>query len=133
MKTVVFDTDVLIDHTHGYAPWIDTLLIEGNVRFIIPTIVFSEFFASNIFDDDNQIKKAEEGFVYFERQDFTFDCAMNLASLLRHKPFPSGASISDLMVAATALYLDAEIATRNISHFQGIPGIKLFPFPPSLQ
>ena len=105
MKTVVFDTDVLIDHTHGYAPWIDKLLIEGNVRFIIPTIVCSEFFTSNIFDDEKQIKKAEEGFIFFERQDFTYDCALNLASLLRHKTFPSGASISDLMIAATSLFL----------------------------
>ena len=34
----------------------------------------------------------------------------------------------DLVIAATALSFNAEVATRNVKHFKQIPGLELFNF-----
>ena len=49
-----------------------------------------------------------------------------MAEILRHKKFTPSASLADLIIASTTLYLDAELATRNISDFSKIPGLRIF-------
>lgn len=59
MKKIVLDSDVLIDYTNGHAAWIDILIRETSTELILPSIVFSEFLTSKIFDDEEEIKKIE--------------------------------------------------------------------------
>ena len=126
MDRVVLDTDALIDYSKGYAPWIDTAIQTGSVRLVLPTIVIAEFFASKMLDDPYEVEVADKTFALFDQQDLTESIAKTLGGLLRHKTYPSGASIADLIIASTALYLRASLATRNTVHFKGIPGVKFF-------
>lgn len=79
MKKIVVDTDILIDHAHGYAEWIGLLLKqEETYQLIVPTIVAAEYLSAQ----DVETKRA--------------------------------------------VYLNAELATRNRAHFKGIPDLRFF-------
>ncbi|OGY18063.1 MAG: hypothetical protein A2784_05115 [Candidatus Chisholmbacteria bacterium RIFCSPHIGHO2_01_FULL_48_12] len=127
MDRVVLDTDTLIDYSKGYAPWIDTAMQTGSIRPVLPTIVIAEFFASKTLDDPYEIEVADRTFALFDRQDLTEPIAKTLGGLLRHKTYPVGAGTADLIIAATALSLQAPLATRNTAHFRSIPGLAFFP------
>ena len=126
MEAIVLDTDTLIDYSKGYAPWIDDLVQNGSVRLVLPTIVIAEFFASKTLDDPYEVEVADRTFALFSRQDLTEPIAKMLGGLLRHKTYPSGASTADLIIATTALHLDASLATRSTAHFKGISGLRFF-------
>lgn len=126
MDKIVLDTDVLIDYAKGYAPWIDVALERDTMRLVLPTIVIAEFFASKTLDDPYQVEVANKTFALFDWQDLTDPIAKTLGALLRHKTYSLGASTADLIIAATALFLHAPLATRNTEHFKSIPGITFF-------
>lgn len=127
MKTVVLDTDVLIDYIKGYAPWIDLLTSNGEaLRLILPTIVITEYFTAVSLASKVAQKSADETFTLFIKQPLDEPIAKVLGMLLRTKTYPAGAGLADLIIASTAIYLDAELATRNKLHFKGIPGLRFF-------
>lgn len=127
MKTIVLDTDVLIDYVKRYAPWIDLLASNGKAsRLILPTIVIAEYFAAVSLASRVAQESADETFTLFVKQPLDEPIAKVLGKLLRKKTYPAGADLADLIVASTAIYLDAPLATRNKNHFQGIPGLRFF-------
>ena len=129
MVAVVVDTDILVDYTHGKARWIDEMSSTSRpkMKLVIPTPVIAEFFVSQKFADLST-KRAAIEFVdnLFVKQDFNSEIAHIWADLTRNNVFPAGAGTIDTMVAATAIYLKAPLATRNIPHYQGIPGLIFF-------
>lgn len=127
MKKVVVGTDLLIDHAHGYAEWISLLLKqEETYQFIVPTIVAAEYLSGQEVETKRGEEEAKEHLSLFVLQDFTFEVAEVLGRISRRKTYPSGASVSDLIVASTSVYLHAELATRNRAHFHGIPDLRFF-------
>jgi predicted nucleic acid-binding protein len=126
VAVIILDTDTLIDYSKGYAPWIDEMMQKGSIRLVLPTIVIAEFFASKTLDDLYEVEVAERTFALFDRQDLTEGIAKTMGQLLRRKAYPSGASIPDIIIAATAVHLQAPVATRNAAHFRGIPGLTFF-------
>ncbi len=126
-KKVVIDTDILVDFEHAKALWLSEIL-DGKRKLIpvLPTIVVSEYWASQRISKPDAQKSAEELLAVFRKQNFTEDIAKVMGELMRFKSYPSGASVSDLIVASTALYLDTPLATRNLSHYQGIANLKFF-------
>ena len=64
--------------------------------------------------------------VHLEIKELTEEIAYVLGDILRRKTYPVGADLADLITAATAIFLSAELATGNKNHFEGIPGIKFF-------
>jgi predicted nucleic acid-binding protein len=128
LKKIVLDTDVLIDYVNGYAGWLDKIisLSESNISLILPTIVIAEYFASDSLEREKEQKIADKTFLMFQKQDLTEGIAKTLGQILRRKTYEKGASLSDLIVASTALFLDAELATRNKNHFKKIPKLRFF-------
>ena len=126
-KKIVVDTDVLVDLEHSRARWLNEVL-AGSRKFIpiLPTIVISEYWASQRFDDASATKSAEKTLGLFRKYDFNEPVAKVMGEIMRHRSYPSGASISDLIVASTAIYLNAPLATRNTAHYHGIPGLQFF-------
>lgn len=128
MKSIVLDTDVLIDYANGHAKWIDktTLSADVQIKVILPTIVIAEYFASTAFDKEEDVLIADKTFALFTKQDLTENIAKVLGSILRHKTYVSSASLADLIIASTALFFGAELATRNKKHFAKIPHLHFF-------
>lgn len=126
MKTIILDTDILIDNMHGYARWLDNILRDGSYRLVIPSIVAAEYLTAQEVETKIGEKKSKEYLTSFNIQDFDFGIAEILARILRRKTYMYGTSIPDLMVASTAVYLDAPLATKNKKHFEGIPNLRFF-------
>lgn len=128
MKSVILDTDVLIDYANGHAKWLDkaTSSADIKIKVILPTIVIAEYFASTAFDKEKDVLIADKTFSLFTKQDLTESIAKVLGSVLRHKTYVPSASLADLIIASTALVFDAELATRNKKDFEKIPQLRFF-------
>lgn len=126
VQAVVVDTDILIDFAHDYAEWLRGLLKDKNYAVVLPTIVIAEYLAAKSIDDKKELKLAEKTFSFFVKQDFTEEIAKIMGRIMRNKSFPRGTGIADLIIASTAVHLDAPLATRNKNHFKGIPGLRFF-------
>lgn len=126
MDKIVLDTDILIDHVHGKAQWIDELLTENRVELVVPTIVIAEYHTAQELETVSGLEASRKYLATYSIQDLTQPIAETLGTLFRRTSYPPGASIADLIIAATAITLHAPLATRNIAHFKGIPGLTFF-------
>ena len=126
MKTLVLDTNVLIDHVHGFAPWLDHLLKSGGFVLVVPTIVVAEYLTAIEVEEAKKEKDAKDYLLSFQVQDLTWDIAEILGRILRRKTYMAGATTGDLIVASTSLYLDAPVVTKNRPHFAKISGLRFF-------
>lgn len=127
MRKIIIDTNILIDYINGYASWLDNLIeLKNDFTLITPTIVIAEYFVTQEIETKLGKKKSEEYLSWFTKQDLTEEIAKILGTILRRKTHPPGAGLADLIIAATTIYLNAELATRNKTHFSKIPNLRFF-------
>lgn len=127
MKTIVLDTNILIDNVHGFATWVDDFLKRGEeFQLVVPTIVVAEYLTAQETEIETGYESSKSYLSTFKICDLTSEIAEVLGRVLRRKSYVLGASLADLIVAATAIYLDAELATRNKAHFAKIPDLRFF-------
>lgn len=128
MQKIVVDTNILIDYANGHAKWLDDFLKSksSDAKLVLPTIVVAEYFTSIALEKEENAKIADKTFSFFIKQDLNEAIAKVLGAMMRRKTYPPGAGIADLIIAATAIYLDAELATRNKSDFAKIPNLRFF-------
>lgn len=128
MKTIVFDTNILIDYANGYAVWLESLLTlkKSTIQLVLPTIVIAEYFASVALEKEYEAKVADETFALFSKQELTEEIAKMLGKILRDKTYPKGANLADLIIAATTICLKGELATRNREDFTKLPNLVFF-------
>lgn len=127
MNTIVVDTNILIDSARGFAPWVRRLVDETEKYLVIvPTIVIAEFLSALENDLKGHSDRSKEFLQLFKIQDLTSDIAEVLGTILRRKTYLAGASMADLIIAATTLHMHGELATRNKKHFAGILNLRFF-------
>lgn len=127
MKTIVLDTNILIDNVHGFAPWIGHLLNEPQeYRLVVPTIAVAEYLTAQEVETTQGSSKSKNYLELFESMGLTFEIAETLGQILRRKTYTPSANTADLIIASTAIYLDAELATRNKADFSKIPNLRFF-------
>ena len=130
MKSVVLDADVFINYLkkndNNFALLLESSL-ENNYKLYIPTAVLVEISVGYEFLNSKMLKKAENLLRPFERIALAEDIAKLAGEIGRNNKIGFLGTV-DLVIAATALVFDAEIATGNIKHFKQIPNLKLFNF-----
>ena len=128
MQKIVIDTNILIDYAHGYAKWLDNFIKakSSGVIIVLPTIVIAEYFTSTALEKEKNAEIADKTFSFFAKQDLNESIAKILGTMMRRKTYPDSASIADLIIASTTIYLDAELATRNKADFSKIPNLRIF-------
>lgn len=127
MKTVILDTNILIDNVHGFAGWVDHLLNQPQeYQLIVPTIVIAEYLTAQETETVLGRLRSKNYLALFEVIDLTLEIAEVLGQILRRKTYVSSANTADLIIAATAIYLDGELATKNKSDFEKIPNLRFF-------
>jgi predicted nucleic acid-binding protein len=122
---VVLDTSVLIDYFRAdKGPLLDILQSKssGGAYVFIPTIVISELWAGNSMSRKKEVQKVERLIKSFDVVDLNMQTA-KLAGGLRRKKMVGG---FDSFIAATALQLDAQLATGNRKHFEKVKGLRFF-------
>lgn len=127
MKTVVLDTNILIDNVHCFAPWVNDLLkLPQEYRLVVPTICVAEYFTAEEIETVNGFEKSKSYLAVFEIIELTFGIAEILGQILRRKTYPPGANTADLIIASTTIYLNGELATKNKKDFTKIPHLRFF-------
>lgn len=128
MQKIVVDTNILIDYANGYAKWLDEFFTARNsdTKLVLPTIVIAEYFTSIALEKEENEEIADKTFSFFTKQDLNEPIAKILGAMMRRKAYPPGANTADLIIASTAIYLDAELATNNKKDFAKIPDLRLF-------
>lgn len=128
MQKIVIDTNILIDYANGYARWLDEFFkkVNSDAKLVLPTIVIAEYFTSTALEKEENAEIADKTFSFFMKQDLNESIAKILGTMMRRKTYPTSASIGDLIIAATTIYLDAELATRNKADFSKIPNLRFF-------
>lgn len=128
MQNIVIDTNILIDYANGYAKWLDSFLEirNSNTKLILPTIVIAEYFTSISLENKHNAETADKAFSFFAKQDLNEPIAKILGTIMRRKTYVPSAGVADLIIASTAIYLDAELATGNKADFAKIPNLRFF-------
>lgn len=122
---VVIDSSIIIDFTRaGLGPLVRLIDFKKKekLELLIPTIVVAELWAGEEMGTKEGRAKLEKLLARFKQIELTTEIAKKTGNLLRSK----SAAGFDAIVAATALCLDAQLATQNKKHFQSVPGLKLF-------
>ena len=126
MQKVVLDTDVVIDFTRGASDLIDLLLHQVNdhkLKLFVPSSVVSELIAGQETKSVEELAKLERLISKFEFVAADYQISKMTGILLRDY---RNLKLADAIVAATALSLNAKLATRNIKDFEGIKELKFF-------
>ena len=125
MKTLVFDTSILIDSLRG-SPLLRKYLtsLEKGYGLVIPTIVVLELYSGQSSKKELTVKKIENVLKYFEIVDLSKVIAQRAGELYRD--YNLRIDTRDLIIAATALEIGGEVVTLNKKHFQKIPGVRVF-------
>ncbi len=124
---VIIDSSIIIDYIRagvGYLPDLLSAVKTDDIKLIAPTVVVIELWSGKSM---NSIKNREQvGLIFssMERVVLTETIAKRSGDLIRNGYIHSG---FDAVIAATALELDAKLATGNRRHFAGIKDLKFWP------
>ncbi|WP_258359560.1 type II toxin-antitoxin system VapC family toxin [Moorella sulfitireducens (nom. illeg.)] len=120
---VIFDTNICVDHLRGFRPATDYLFRCQDMERWISSITVMELYAAQHITVEQQEKMARlfDGLNGIVEVDM--DIARKAGEFLGKYRKDPGLNPIDALIAATALHLDAVLATRNKKHFDFIPGI----------
>lgn len=122
---VLIDTSIIIDYTRsGRGPLKE--LIEKNrelsLELFTSSIIISELWAGKSMSSHKEVILVEKLLEPFDIVEFNSEMAKISGKLRRDRK----AEGFDSLIAATAIYLGAHVATQNAKHFEKVPGLKLF-------
>lgn len=124
MKVIV-DSSVIIDYTRAkLGPLKDLFELrrKDKVDLILPSVVIAELWAGEEIASEAGRNKLDKLLSKFEKENFTEDIARITGDLIREKTILG----FDAIIAATVLYLGAELATSNKKHFVKVKDLKFF-------
>lgn len=127
MKKVLIDTDIIIDFlrtNEGLFPTLLELQVQGNLTLYISSVTIMELFVGTSSQKQVQSQQLKELIDSFRVIPLDAKLAQFTGELKRGKKWTI--LTSDLIIGATALWLNAELVTNNRKHFSVIPGLKLF-------
>jgi predicted nucleic acid-binding protein len=118
---IVIDSSVIIDFTRAGVGVFPNLFSPKN-EIYVPTIVISELWAGKSMNKKENRRILEKIIKAFRRVDLDEKIARKTGELLR-----SGVILGfDAIIAATALSINAQLATSNLKHFQKVKNLKFF-------
>lgn len=126
MQKVVIDSDIIIDHFRIGSSIFNQLLdmaTDNRAKVHLPGVVFTEINSGQDSKDTLKLREIEELLEIFELTIADRIISQKAGFLLRDYP---GLDLADAIVAASALSLNAKLATRNKKDFTDIAGLKFF-------
>ena len=122
---VVIDTSVFIDYSRAH-DGVYPVLLKGagdqKYNLYVPTVAIMEFWSGQSMGLASKKKLAEKLFSGIARIDLNEVVAKQAGELVRQN-IVSG---FDAIIEATALQVDAFLATSNEKHFSKVPSLKFF-------
>ena len=124
MKRLVLDTSVLIDHLRGRPPAATRLIPAAIARgdeLWSSCVVRAELLAGMRADEETATRDLMRLVSWVEVDESASEAAGALGR--RYLRSHSGIEVADLIVAALAQELDAELKTTNLKHFPMFKGL----------
>lgn len=122
MKTLI-DTNICIDHLRGYRPATEYLLKLQNMERWISAITVMELYAAPRISAAQEERMAGLIAAFNGIIDIDQNIARTAGELIAKYRKDYGLNPVDALIAATALFLDAVLITRNKKHFDFIQGM----------
>ena len=122
MAGLLVDSDIIIDYIRGLkSPY--NFFESAVQKFVlyISVVTLVEIYSGKDTLDPKRVRETERLLSNFEISLITPGIAKAAGELRRDY----GRPFVDAIIAATALEFSFAMATRNIKHFQGLPGIKI--------
>ncbi len=125
MKLVI-DTSVLIDHLRGGNIWKKVVAeSEEDLKLFVPTIVIFELFSGQSTHDPSIVVKIYQLLHNFQKVELDENIAKIAGGLFRDAKHRI--QVSDYIIAASALSVNATVLTLNNKHFEQIPHLSIYP------
>jgi predicted nucleic acid-binding protein len=120
----LLDTTVAVDHLRGVEPAVELLrgLIDAGERVAASELVRFELLAGV---RDDELEALEQFFSALSWVQVDEGVSRTAGLLARkHRGAYGGIGDVDYLIAATALFLDAELLTTNVRHFPMVAGLR---------
>ena len=129
---ICLDTTFLIDawrnrRKPGHATHQFVLAHDGE-DLVVPVPAAGEFLEGSAYVSVERLKESIQFIRGYEIGDLNFETAVHFAGIvaqLRHDKVLQGPSDFDLWIAAWAVQHGTRLATRNVKHFEMVPGLRL--------
>lgn len=124
---IVTDTSILIDYLRNGQKGIQFIKeIDGNedLELFLPTVVIFELFSGQSTKNPLIVAKILNLLESFQRIELTEEIARVSGQLFRDTK--KRIQVSDYIIAASALQINAQIVTLNQKHFEQIPNLNLY-------
>jgi predicted nucleic acid-binding protein len=128
-RTLV-DTDVLVDAARGVQE-AATYLVAVQEQAALTTSVVTQMELIVGCRGKTELRKLERFLSRFRIVKVSEAICDVAVGLLRRFRLSHGLLIPDALIAATALSVDAFLATKNVRHYHFVPGLKLLSYPHS--
>lgn len=131
MTKYLLDSGLVIRHLRGHKAAVQFLRSLGKAeRLSISVVTRLEVRAGMLPEEQYVTHKLLSRFVTLDLDGSVADLAGDLVRDGRNRG--AGLSIPDAVIAATAIVHGQSLVTYNRVHFQGIPGLSLYPLPDDL-
>lgn len=124
---IIVDTDILINHARSVSKKLIKYLnlqSKNKLQIGISVITIFEYYSGSYLLDSNIYETTELFFLNFRVFEITREIAKEAARINREYKLYKKIESTDLLIAATAIHLNASLLTTNKKHFKLIPGIK---------
>jgi predicted nucleic acid-binding protein len=123
---IIIDSSIIIDYLRGGTKW-HSFLKEAprNAELFLPTIVIFELFSGQSSKNSTARKDILHLLQQFTFIELTETIAITAGDLYRQ--FGKHIGVSDYIIAASALELNASIVTLNKKHFEQITNLNIYP------
>ncbi len=126
-KIILVDTDVIINHVKTDSNFLDkyfNLAKKKDIRLKISVITIFEYFTGIDPKEKDLYEQSSALLRLFEVENVNSSITKIAAKLNYEKKLYQHIHLADLLIGATALYLDAPLLTFNKKHFRIIPQLK---------
>lgn len=122
---IIADTSILIDHLRGGNAWKKIVSeIDDNTQLFVPTIVLFELFSGTSTEKTAVVNQIYKLLGKFQRLDLDELIARQAGELYRDTN--KTLQVPDYIIAASAIQINAHVATLNQKHFEQIPNLSIF-------
>jgi len=126
-EIIVVDTNIIIDFVKKGDETLEEYLKlqkRSRTKLYLSVITVFEYFSGIDIDKKDLYQESEKLFERFYIQELNETIVKIAASLNFQKKLYRYIDTSDILIAATCLYLDAFLLTKNQKHFKLIPNLK---------
>ncbi len=126
-EKIIIDTNIIIDYEKKKSNLLKKYLKlqeKNKIKVFISVITIFEYYSSQLLEDKQYFSDTETLFSFFNIQEINKNIAQLAAKINRQYKLYKKIGLGDILIAATSIYLDAPLLTKNKKHFKLIPNLK---------